>query len=231
MHFFFPALNFVQNYYQIYPFLDQNRETRNCGYEISVKPDFRNYAIIWMAILPWDVEKFAEDLYCCFGDNIITDVCIKYFPTYGDVLNTPEFIPEIKEKLRIENGYILTEGHNYKLMNLFYLYLDMYYHSNYENDIHMDELYVKRRVAEYRGVNSNDYDNIREEMVDAYLKLHMEYVIDKLPPAQSCYYQIRQHFIEHNGMEPLKEISLEIMWDKDIQPSDNLKHHFPDFKL
>jgi hypothetical protein len=26
------------------------------------------------------------------------------------------------------------------------------------------------------------------------------YVIDELPPADSCYYKIRQHFMEHNGM-------------------------------
>jgi hypothetical protein len=82
MYFFFPTLNFVQNYYQIYPFLDQKCETRNSGYEISMNTDFRNHIIKWMAMLPWDVERYAEDLYTRFGDNIITDVCIKYYPTY-----------------------------------------------------------------------------------------------------------------------------------------------------
>jgi hypothetical protein len=72
-------------------------------------------------MLPWDVERFAEDLFNHFGNKIITDVGIKYYSNYGDVLNRPEFIPEIKEKLRVENGYILTEGYNYKLMNLHHL--------------------------------------------------------------------------------------------------------------
>jgi hypothetical protein len=80
---------------------------------------------MWMAMLPWDIERLAEDLYTRFGNNVIG---IKYYPTYGDVLNRSEFIPEIKEKLRIKNGYVLTDGHNYKLMNLFHLYLDMHYH-------------------------------------------------------------------------------------------------------
>jgi hypothetical protein len=90
-----------------------------------------------MAMLPWDIERLAEDLYTRFGNNVIGDVGIKYYSSYGDILNRPEFIPEIKEKLRIENGYILTEGQNYKLMNLFNLYLDMYYHSYYEDDLNM----------------------------------------------------------------------------------------------
>jgi hypothetical protein len=30
-------------------------------------------------------------------------------------------------------------------------------------------------------------------------------------------------------MEPPKEISLEIMWDKDIQSWDDFKHHNPNF--
>jgi hypothetical protein len=58
----------------------------------------------------------------------------------------------------------------------------------------------------------------------------MEYVIDKLPPADSPYYKIRQHYIEHNGIEPPKDINLEIMWDKDIQSWDDFKHNNPDFK-
>jgi hypothetical protein len=94
----------------------------------------------------------------------------------------------------------------------------------------MDELYVKRRVAEYRGVNFNDYVDIKEEMVDAYMKIHFEYVTDKFPPADSCYCKIRQHYIEHNGIEPPKDISLAIEWDKDIQSWDDFKRHNPDFK-
>jgi hypothetical protein len=47
-------------------------------------------------------------------------------------------------------------------------------------------------------------------MVNCYNKLYNEYVFDKLHPADSCYYKIRQHFLEHNGMEPPKDISLEI---------------------
>jgi hypothetical protein len=62
----------------------------------------------------------------------------------------------------------------------------------------LGELCVKHQVVDYRGVNFDEYVNIKEEMVDAYLKLYMEYVIDKLPPSDSCYYKIRQHYIEHN---------------------------------
>jgi hypothetical protein len=117
--------------------LDQKCETGNSGYEISVNTDFQNHLLIWMGMLPWDIERFAEDLYNRFGDNIIIDVGIKYYPAYGDVLNRPEFILEIKEKLRVEKGYILTEGHNFELMSLLHLYLDIYFHSNYENDMNM----------------------------------------------------------------------------------------------
>jgi hypothetical protein len=67
MYFFFPTLNFVQNYYEIYPFLIEKCETRNSGFEISVDLDFQNYAIIWMVMLPWDAERFAEDLYNRLG--------------------------------------------------------------------------------------------------------------------------------------------------------------------
>jgi hypothetical protein len=102
---------------------------RNSKYEVSLDKNYPNDIIIWIAMLPWDVERLVEDLYSRFGNNVITDVCIKYDSSYGDVLNRPEFIPEIKEKFRIEKGYILTEGNNYKLMSLFHLYLDMYYHS------------------------------------------------------------------------------------------------------
>jgi hypothetical protein len=93
-------------------------------------------------------------------------------------------------------------------MNLFKLYLDMYYHSEYENDMGMGELYVKCWIIEYRGVNFNDYIDIKEEIVDAYMKLYFEYISDKFPPADSCYYKIRQHYIEHNGIELPKDISL-----------------------
>jgi hypothetical protein len=93
----------------------------------------------------------------------------------------------------------------------------------------INELNVKRRVPESKGVNFDDYVNIKEEIVDAYMKLYFEYVIDKLPPADSCYYKIRQHYIEHNGVEPSKEISLVIVWDKDLQPSDSFKRYFPNF--
>jgi hypothetical protein len=95
-------------------------------------------------MLPWDIERLAEDLYSRFGNNIIGDVGIKYYSSYGDILNRPEFIPEIKEKFRVEYGFILTDGHNYKLMNLIRLYIDIYYNSNYKNNMYMGELYVKR---------------------------------------------------------------------------------------
>jgi hypothetical protein len=94
----------------------------------------------------------------------------------------------------------------------------------------MGELYVKRRVAEYGGVYFIDYVDIKEEMMNAYMKLHMEYVIDEFPPADSCYYKIRKHYIEHNGLELQKEISLVIGLDEYIQPSNNFKCHFPNFK-
>jgi hypothetical protein len=74
-----------------------------------------------MTILPWDVERLAEDLYTRFGKNVITNVGIKYYSTYGDVLNRPELILEIKEKFRVEKGYILTGYYNYKFMSLLHL--------------------------------------------------------------------------------------------------------------
>jgi hypothetical protein len=61
----------------------------------------------------------------------------------------------------------------------------------------MGELYVKRRVAEYRKVNSNDYVDIKAEMVDAYMKTNFEHATDKFPPPDSPSYKIRQHYIEH----------------------------------
>jgi hypothetical protein len=69
-------------------------------------------------------------LYKLFGNNIIRDVAINYNSSYEDVLSRPEFIPEIKEKFKIEKGYILTEGQNYKLMNLLHLYIECTAHLN-----------------------------------------------------------------------------------------------------
>jgi hypothetical protein len=77
-------------------------------------------------MLPWDVERLSEDLYTRFWNNVVGDVGIKYYSSYGDILNRPEFIPEIKEKFRVEKDYILSKGHNYKLMSLLRLYIDMY---------------------------------------------------------------------------------------------------------
>jgi hypothetical protein len=106
----------------------------------------------------------------------------------------------------------------------------MYYHSYYENDMHMGELYVKRRVAEYKKINFNDYVDIKKKMVDAYMKIYFEYVIDKFPLDDPCYYKIRQHYIEHNGIEPPNDTSLAIKWDEHIQSWDDFKRNNPDFK-
>jgi hypothetical protein len=47
-------------------------------------------------------------------------------------------------------------------------------------------------------------------------KLYDEYVIDEiLPPVHSDFFWIFQHFIEHNGVEPSKEIKMKIDWDND----------------
>jgi hypothetical protein len=124
--YFFPTLNYVQNFYKIDPFLVKKCETRNSGYEVSLNKNYPNDIIIWMAMLPWDVERLAEDLYSRFWNNVIRDDGIKYYSSYGNIFNKPEFIPEIKEKLRVEKDYILTEGHNYKLMSLHCLYINMY---------------------------------------------------------------------------------------------------------
>jgi hypothetical protein len=130
MYFFFPAKNYVQNIFQIDPFMVEKCKTRNSKYEVSLEKNYPNDVIIWIAMLPWDIERLAEDLQTRFGNNVIAHVNIKYYSNYEDILNRPEFIPEIKEKLRIENGYVLTDGHNYKLMNLLRLYIDIYYNSN-----------------------------------------------------------------------------------------------------
>jgi hypothetical protein len=191
-------------------------KTRNSKYEVSLDKNYPNDVIIWAAIMPLDVERLAEDLNSRFGNNVVGDVGIKYYSSYGDILNRQEFIPEIKEKFKIENGFILTDGHNYKLMSLFRLYIDIYYNSNYKNDMHMGELYVKRRVAEYRKVNFNDYVDIKAEIVDGYMEIYMEYVVDgKLPPVHSDFFWIFQQYIEHNGVQPSKEIKMKINWDDD----------------
>jgi hypothetical protein len=101
MYFFFPGLNFVQNIFQIYSFLAEKCKTRNSKYEVSLDKNFPIDVLIWAEMIPWDVEKLAEDLYKLFGNNVIRDVSIKYYSSYGDVLNRPEFIPEIKEKFRV----------------------------------------------------------------------------------------------------------------------------------
>jgi hypothetical protein len=77
-------------------------------------------------MISWDIETLVEDLYKFYGNKVIKDVTIKFHPTYGDILNRPEFIPDLKEKFRVEKGNILTEGHNYKLMSQLHLYIDMY---------------------------------------------------------------------------------------------------------
>jgi hypothetical protein len=151
-------------------------------------------------------------------------------------MNRPEFIPEIKEKFRAEKIYILTEGHNYKLMNLLCLHIDMYYHSYYENDMHMGNLYVKLRIADYKGENIENIEKIKKEILDGYDKLYNEYVIDEiLPPIHSDFFWIFQHYIEHNGVESLKNISLIIDWDRDTYPKSvniyiyiyiYIHHHF-----
>jgi hypothetical protein len=103
--------------------LDQKCKTRNNKYEVSLDKNFPNDVLIWAAMMVWDIERVAEDLYSCFGNNIFRDVGIKYYSSYGDVLNRQEFIPEIKEKFRVEKGYILTDDHNYMLMSLLRLYV------------------------------------------------------------------------------------------------------------
>jgi hypothetical protein len=71
MYFFFTALNFVQIYYEIYPFLDQKCETRNNKYEVSLDKNYPNDVIIWMVMPFGDVERLAEDLYTRFGITLL----------------------------------------------------------------------------------------------------------------------------------------------------------------
>jgi hypothetical protein len=164
----------------------------------------------------WDIERLAEDLYCRFWNNVIIDVGIEYYSCYRDVLNKLEFIPEIKEKFRVEKNYILTEGYNYKLMSLRRLYIYMYCDSKYKNGMHIGNLYVKLRVADYRRENLKDYVKIKKEILDGYDKLYDEYVIDEnLPPINSDFFWIFQHFTEHNGVKPSKKIKMKIDLDND----------------
>jgi hypothetical protein len=101
-------------------------------------------------------------------------------------------------------------------MNLIRLYIDIYYNSNYKNNMYMGELYVKRWVAEYRGKNVKKIKKIIKEIQVGYDKLYDQYVIDgKLPPVHSDFFWIFQHYIEHNGVEPSKEIKMKINWDDD----------------
>jgi hypothetical protein len=148
-------------------------EIRNSGIEVSLDKNFPNDIIIWMAMLSWDIERLAEDLYSRFGNNVVGHVGIKYYSSYGDILNRPE----------------------YKLMNLIRLYIDIHYNSNYENEMCMGDLYVKLRVADYRGENVENIEKIKKEIQDGYNKLYDQYVIDeKLPPVDSDFFWIRQHF-------------------------------------
>jgi hypothetical protein len=79
----------------------------------------------------------------------------------------------------------------------------------------MGELYVKRRVVEYRGENVKNIKKIKKKIEDGYDKLYYQYVIDELPPVDSDFFWIFQHYIEHNGVEPSKEIKMKIDWDND----------------
>jgi hypothetical protein len=74
----------------------------------------------------------------------------------------------------------------------------------------MGELYVKRRVAEYRGENVKNIKKIKKKIQDGYDKLYDEYIIDDLPPVHSDFFWIFQHYIEHNGVKPSKEIKMKI---------------------
>jgi hypothetical protein len=65
-------------------------KTRNSKYEVSLDKNYPNDVIIWIAMLTWDVERLAEDLYSRFGNNVVGDVGIKYYSSFGDVLNRPE---------------------------------------------------------------------------------------------------------------------------------------------
>jgi hypothetical protein len=57
---------------------------------------------------------------------------------------------------------------------------------------------------------------IKKEIQDCYDKLYDQYVIDgKLPPVDSDFFWIFQHFTEHNGVEQSKEIKMKIDWDDD----------------
>jgi hypothetical protein len=108
----------------------------------------------------------------------------------------------------------------------------MYCDSKYKNDLHLGDLYVKRRVANYRGENVENIEEIKNEMEDTYMKLYNEHVIDgKLPPAHSCYYQIRQYYIEHSGVDPPKEITFNKYPDKIgcVQIFVEIKSNFENF--
>jgi hypothetical protein len=77
-------------------------------------------------------------------------------------------------------------------------------------------LYVKYRVADYKGENLENIAMINKEILDDYNKLYEEYIIyGILSPVDSDFFWILQHYVEHNGVERPKEIKIKIDWDND----------------
>jgi hypothetical protein len=136
-------LNFVQNIFQIDPFLEERSKIRNSEIEIVVDMICPDDVRIWAAMMSLNIERVVDNSYKLLGNKIVRDVAIKYYFNYGEILNRREFILDKKEKFRIKKRYILTVGHKYKLMSLLRLYIDMYCESKYKNRIHISDLYVK----------------------------------------------------------------------------------------
>jgi hypothetical protein len=78
MHFAFPGLSFIQNIFQIDPFLIEKCKTRNSKYEVSVDKNFPNDVLIWAAKMPLDIERLTEDLHKLFS-NSNTKTSTSYF--------------------------------------------------------------------------------------------------------------------------------------------------------
>jgi hypothetical protein len=64
-----------------------------------------------------------KNLYKLFEGNITTEIGFAYHPKVMELMDRLEVIPDLKEKIRVDGHYVLTDGCNYKLLTLVKLYI------------------------------------------------------------------------------------------------------------
>jgi hypothetical protein len=117
-----------------------------------------------------------------------------------ELMDRQEVISDLKEKFRVDGHYILTGKRSYKILNLLKLYIFIYFKCEYTNDMDMGNLYIKYRVAHYRG---EDIPSVIKEINDTFLKINNKHVINgKGPPLGSDYYNMYDLYLDNCGVEP-----------------------------